>query len=43
MDELREGVADYINFYNHQRRCHKAGSDSPIRNELALARLDQGA
>jgi transposase InsO family protein len=43
MDELRAGVADYINFYNHQRRCAKAGGVSPIRYELALARLDQAA
>jgi hypothetical protein len=23
MDELRDGIDDYINFYNHQRRCGK--------------------
>ena len=31
MDELRAGVADYLTFYNHQRRCAKAGGVSPIR------------
>ena len=34
LDELRAGVAAYINFYNHQRRCAKAGGISPIRYEL---------
>ena len=43
LDELRVGVADYVNFYNHQRRCQKAGGVSPIRYELSLARLDQAA
>ena len=26
IDELRAGIARYINFYNHQRRCAKAGN-----------------
>jgi len=43
VEELRAGVADYINFYNHQRRCQKAGGVSPIRYELSLARLNQAA
>ena len=43
LDELRAGVALYINFYNHQRRCAKAGNLSPIRYELALARRQQAA
>jgi transposase InsO family protein len=43
MDELRAGIDDYINFYNHQRRCGKAGNVSPVRYELALARLNQAA
>jgi len=43
MDELRAGVADHINFYNHQRRCAKAGGCSPIRYELSLAREQQHA
>src|SRR5271166_2617867 len=43
MDELRAGIDDYINFYNHQRRCGKAGNVSPIRYELSLARLNQAA
>jgi hypothetical protein len=36
-------IDDYINFYNHQRRCGKAGNVSPVRYELALARLNQAA
>jgi hypothetical protein len=43
MNELRAGVADYLNFYNHQRRCAKAGGVSPIRYELTLAREQQQA
>ena len=42
-EELRAGVADYVSFYNHQRRCQKAGGVSPIRYELSLARLNQAA
>jgi transposase InsO family protein len=43
IDELRVGVEDYLNFYNHQRRCAKAGDVSPIRHELSLAREQQHA
>jgi putative transposase len=43
IDELRAGTADYINFYNHQRRCAKAENLSPIRYELGLARRLQAA
>jgi transposase InsO family protein len=43
LDELRAGVARYINFYNHQRRCAKADNLSPVRYELALARGQQAA
>jgi putative transposase len=43
MDELRAGVDDYLTFYNHQRRCAKAGGVSPIRYELSLAREQQEA
>ena len=43
IDELRAGVTLYINFYNHQRRCTKAGNISPIRYELSLARKQQAA
>jgi putative transposase len=42
-EELRAGVATYINFYNHQRRCTKAGDMSPIGYELTLARKQQAA
>ena len=43
IDELRAGTARYINFYNHQRRCAKAGNLSPIRYELTLAHKQQAA
>ncbi len=43
LEELRAGVAAYISFYNHQRRCTKAGNLSPIRYELALASRPQAA
>jgi len=43
IDELRAGTARYINFYNHQRRCAKAGNFSPIRYELTLALRQQAA
>jgi putative transposase len=43
IDKLRAGTARYINFYNHQRRCAKAGNLSPIRYELTLARRQQAA
>ena len=41
--ELRAGIASYISFYNHRRRCAKAGGQSPIAYELALARSQQVA
>ena len=41
--ELRAGIARYISFYNHQRRCAKAGGLSPVCYELALARKQQVA
>jgi putative transposase len=43
MDELRAGVADYVRFYNHERRCAKANGMSPIAYELSLARIKQAA
>ncbi len=43
IDELRAGIARYINFYNHQRRCAKADNLSPIRYELTLAHRQQAA
>ena len=43
LDGLRAGIARYINFYNHQRRCAKAGNLSPIRYELTLANKQQAA
>jgi putative transposase len=43
IDELRAGIARYITFYNHQRRCAKAGNLSPIRYELTLALKQQAA
>ena len=41
--ELRTGIARYISFYNHKRRCAKAGGQSPIGYELSLARKQQVA
>jgi transposase InsO family protein len=43
MAELRAGIASYVNFYNHHRRCAKADNLSPIRYELTLARRQQAA
>jgi putative transposase len=43
INELRAGIAIYINFYNHQRRCAKAGDVSPVRYELALTRRQKAA
>jgi transposase InsO family protein len=43
IDELRAGIARYITFYNHQRRCAKADNLSPIRYELTLAHKQQAA
>jgi putative transposase len=43
IDELRAGIARYINFYNHQRRCAKASNLSPIHYELTLTRKQQAA
>jgi len=43
MAELRAGIASYVNFYNHQRRCAKADNLSPIGYELTLARTQQAA
>ncbi len=43
IDELRAGIARYINFYNHQRRCAKADNLSPIRYELRLAYKHEAA
>jgi len=43
LDELRAGISRYINFYNHQRRCAKAGNLSPIRYELTLIPRQQAA
>ena len=43
MDELRAGIADYVRFYNHERRCAKANGMSPIAYGLLLARTKQAA
>jgi putative transposase len=43
LDELRAGVADYVSYYNHQRRCAEGGNISPIGYELALTRSQQAA
>jgi putative transposase len=43
ISQLRAGIARYITFYNHQRRCAKAANLSPIRYELALTCTQQAA
>jgi transposase InsO family protein len=43
LEELRAGIANYIHFYNHQRRCTKAGDMSPIGYELTLTLKQQAA
>jgi putative transposase len=43
IDELVAGIIRYIDFYNHRRRCAKAGNFSPISYELTLAHNDQAA
>ena len=43
IDELRTGITGYINFYNHRRRCAKAGNLSPICYELTLSQEQQAA
>jgi len=43
LKELRAGIANYIHFYNHQRRCTKAGDMSPIGYELTLTLKQQAA
>ncbi|MCU1362192.1 MAG: hypothetical protein JWM55_20 [Acidimicrobiaceae bacterium] len=30
MDELRARAANYVSYYNHQRRCTQAGGVSPL-------------
>ena len=37
MNELRAGVATYMNFYNHFRRYSKVENVSPVNFELSLA------
>jgi putative transposase len=37
MDELRAGIATYMNFYNHFRRYSKIGNISPVNFELSFA------
>jgi putative transposase len=43
IDDLRAGVNTYIRFYNHTRRCAKAGNISPVRCELAFSTYGQRA
>jgi putative transposase len=43
LDQLRARITSYINYYNHQRRCTKAGNQSPINYELASTPTHQAA
>ena len=43
MDELRAGVAWYLNWYSHVRRYSKINNVSPVSFELALQRTAQAA
>jgi putative transposase len=43
MEELLAGVADYIHFYNHQRRNSTIGNVSPVAHELSLSTAAQAA
>ncbi len=36
LNELKEGISDYISYYNHERRYSKINSKSPIQYELEL-------
>jgi putative transposase len=37
MDELRAGIAGYIDFYSHVRRYPRVGNVSLVNYELSLA------
>ena len=43
LNQLRAGIGGYINYYNHHRRCSKAGNQSPVNYELASTRTHQAA
>jgi putative transposase len=43
LDQLQAGIAAYIHYYNHHRRCHKASNQSPINYELASTPTHQAA
>jgi putative transposase len=43
MRELRDGIATYMNFYNHFRRYSKIGNISPVNFELSLAQSANAA
>jgi putative transposase len=43
MDELRAGIDDYIDFYNHERRNSTIGNVSPVAHELAFETAAQAA
>ncbi|MGC8628538.1 MAG: hypothetical protein ACP5VR_13515 [Acidimicrobiales bacterium] len=43
LNHVVKARAGNVAFYNHQRRCAKAGGQSPIGYELALARRQEAA
>jgi putative transposase len=43
MEELRAGIADYIHFYNHERRNSTIDNVSPVAHELAFETAAQAA
>lgn len=43
LDELREGIADYIRWYNHTRRYSKIGNISPLAYEQTITQATLAA
>ena len=43
LEELRAGIAWYMNYYNYKRRCSKIGNISPMRFELEFKQQTKAA